>query len=74
MVASRVASRSTWAPTSWVSTAGSSPIGGLGADRSRLRRHCCIRAEGVTDEYQSGGWFHSEGDENGTKRPIVNAV
>ena len=42
--------------------------------RSRLRRHCCIRAEGVTDEFQSGGWFHSEGDENGSKRPIVNAV
>jgi hypothetical protein len=29
--------------------------------------HCCIRAEGVTDEYQSGGWFHSEGDENGSR-------
>jgi hypothetical protein len=38
------------------------------------RRHCCLRAEGVTDEYQSGGWFHSEGDENGSKGPIVNAV
>ena len=39
-----------------------------------LTRHCCIRAEGVSDEYQSGGWFRSEGDENGSKMPIVNAV
>ncbi len=31
-------------------------------------------AEGVTDEYLSGGWLHSEGREEGSKRPIVNAV
>jgi hypothetical protein len=36
--------------------------------------HCCICPEGATDEYLSGGWFHSEGYENGSKRPIVKAV
>jgi hypothetical protein len=37
-------------------------------------RHCCICAEGATDEYLGGGWFHSEGHANGSKRPIVNVV
>jgi transposase len=42
--------------------------------RLHLVRHCCICAEGVTDGSLSGGWFQSEGHENGSKRPIANAV
>jgi hypothetical protein len=40
----------------------------------RFGWHCCICAEGVTDEYLRGDCFHSEGYENGSKRPIVNAL
>jgi IS6 family transposase len=29
--------------------------------------HCCICAGGVTDEYLSGGCFHSEGHENSSR-------
>jgi hypothetical protein len=46
---------------------------GLAAARS-------VRLDGLAggrhklDEYLGGGWFHSEGREKGSKRPIVNAT
>jgi uncharacterized membrane protein YeaQ/YmgE (transglycosylase-associated protein family) len=46
----------------------------VAAHGRRHARALCICAEGVTDAYPSGGWFHSEGHENGPKRPIVNAA
>lgn len=36
--------------------------------------HCRSCAEGVADEYLGGGWFPSERRENGSTRPIVNAM
>jgi hypothetical protein len=49
-------------------------IGMVLAVAALYARHCCICAEGATDEYLGRGWFHSEGHENGSKRPIVKAV
>jgi hypothetical protein len=36
--------------------------------------HCCICAEGVVDEYQSGGCRHAEGRENSSKLPIEHVT
>jgi hypothetical protein len=36
--------------------------------------HCCIYAEGVADEYRSGGWSHAEGRVNGSKPPMIDAI
>ena len=48
------------------------PVSGLTAED--VVGHCCICAEGVTDEYLSGGCFYSDGHENGSKRAIVVTV
>jgi hypothetical protein len=34
----------------------------------------CVCAEGVANEYLGGAWFPSEPHENGSTRPIVNAM
>jgi hypothetical protein len=36
--------------------------------------HCCIWAEGITDEYQSGGCSRGEGPRKGSKLPIVDVI
>jgi hypothetical protein len=38
------------------------------------RWHCCIWAEGITDEYQSGGCSRGEGPRKGLKMPIVDVI
>jgi hypothetical protein len=38
------------------------------------RWHCCIWAEGVSDEYQSGGCSRGEGPRKGSKLPIVDVI
>ncbi len=37
-------------------------------------RRGCSCTGGVAGEYRGGGWFHAERRENGSTRPIVNAV
>jgi hypothetical protein len=36
--------------------------------------HCCICAESVVDEYQSGGCRHAEGRKNSSKLPIEHVT
>src|SRR6266487_1690644 len=39
-----------------------------------MTRDCCIWAEGVADEYQSGGCPPGEGQRKGSKMPIVDVI
>src|SRR6266545_614468 len=47
------------------------PVGWL---RRLPSGQCCICAEDVVGEYQSGGWSYAEGCENGPKLPIVDVI